>query len=106
MFKEISPALAQRIINEVHDGDKELYRVALHAAAQVGKVRPVFLERQPRPERHRAMSAALGRADLNTIADLQKLTAILEKRGYSADDIAGIMHGNWLRFFGEVLPAN
>ena len=68
MFKEISPALAQRIINEVHDGDKELYRVALHAAAQVGKVRPVFLERQPRPERHRVMAAALGRADLNTIA--------------------------------------
>ena len=44
-------------------------------------------------------------ADLNTIADLQKLPAILEKRGYKSADIAAIMHGNWLRFFSEVLPA-
>src|SRR5262245_61418115 len=35
-------------------------------------------------------------ADLDTIADLQKLPPILEKRGYSADDIRGIMYGNWL----------
>lgn len=43
-------------------------------------------------------------ADLNTIADLQKLTGLLEKRGYKAADVEGIMHGNWLRLFGEVLP--
>jgi membrane dipeptidase len=43
-------------------------------------------------------------ADLNTIADLQKITGILERRGYRPPDIAGIFHGNWLRFFGEVLP--
>ena len=36
--------------------------------------------------------------DLATIADLQELSALLDKRGYSAADIAGIMHGNWLRF--------
>ncbi|WEK36977.1 MAG: membrane dipeptidase [Candidatus Pseudobacter hemicellulosilyticus] len=36
--------------------------------------------------------------DLDTIADLQKIPAILERRGYSANDIEGIMHGNWLRF--------
>jgi membrane dipeptidase len=35
-------------------------------------------------------------ADLDTIADLQKLPAILERRGYSAEDIRGILHGNWL----------
>jgi membrane dipeptidase len=36
-------------------------------------------------------------SDLDTIADLQHLTEILSKRGYSDEDIAGIMHGNWLR---------
>ena len=41
---------------------------------------------------------------LDTIVDLQKLPALLEKRGYSAADIAGVMHGNWLRLFGECLP--
>jgi membrane dipeptidase len=35
-------------------------------------------------------------ADLDTIADLQKLPAILDRRGYSAADVEGIMHGNWL----------
>lgn len=44
-------------------------------------------------------------ADLDTIADLQKLPQLLQKRGYSENDIAAIMHGNFLRFFGEVLPA-
>ena len=42
--------------------------------------------------------------DLDTIADMRQISAILERRGYSADDIAAIMHGNWLRFFGETLP--
>ncbi len=35
--------------------------------------------------------------DLDTIADLQKLVGLLAGRGYSDDDIASIMHGNWLR---------
>jgi len=43
--------------------------------------------------------------DVNTIADLQKLPELLSRRGYSTDDIAAVMHGNWLRFFSEVLPS-
>lgn len=43
-------------------------------------------------------------ADLDTIADLRKLAGILEKRGYAAADVAAVLHGNWVRFFGEVLP--
>jgi membrane dipeptidase len=44
-------------------------------------------------------------ADLNTIADLQKLPELLSKRGYANSDIEAIMHGNWLGFFHETLPA-
>jgi membrane dipeptidase len=36
--------------------------------------------------------------DLETIADLQKIPALLKKRGYSESDIENMMHGNWLRF--------
>ncbi len=36
--------------------------------------------------------------DLETITDLQKLTALFVKRGYSHEDVENIMHGNWLRF--------
>ena len=35
--------------------------------------------------------------DLDTIADLQKIPAMLLKRGYSKEAIENIMHGNWLR---------
>ena len=36
-------------------------------------------------------------SDLDTIEDLKHIAEILSKRGYSDDDIASIMHGNWLR---------
>jgi membrane dipeptidase len=42
--------------------------------------------------------------DLESIADLQRLTEILARRGYSTTDIAGIMHGNWIRKLSEALP--
>lgn len=37
-------------------------------------------------------------ADMESIADLQKLPGILQKRGYSPEDVVKVMHGNWLRF--------
>lgn len=37
-------------------------------------------------------------ADLETIADLQKISPILRDRGYNEADLENIMHGNWLRF--------
>jgi membrane dipeptidase len=39
--------------------------------------------------------------DLDTIADLQKLAGLLANRGYNDDDIAAIMHGNWLRLLRQ-----
>ncbi len=43
-------------------------------------------------------------ADLDTIADLRKIPSLLERRGYHSADIEAIMHGNWVRFFSEILP--
>ncbi len=36
---------------------------------------------------------------LDTIVDLQKIPGLLRARGHSEGDIAGVMHGNWMRFF-------
>ena len=36
--------------------------------------------------------------DLETIADLNKLPSLLKARGYSDEDVANVMHDNWLRF--------
>lgn len=39
--------------------------------------------------------------DLDTIADLQTLPGLLAARGYSAADVAAILHGNWLRLLRD-----
>jgi membrane dipeptidase len=44
-------------------------------------------------------------AEIDTIADLQKLVAILAERGYSEKDIEAIFNGNWLRKLDQFLPA-
>jgi membrane dipeptidase len=36
--------------------------------------------------------------DLETIADMQKVPVLLQKRGYTDADVDNMMHGNWLRF--------
>jgi membrane dipeptidase len=40
-------------------------------------------------------------SDLDTIADLQRLPAILARRGYNETDVEGILCANWVRFFKE-----
>ncbi|ASV30570.1 dipeptidase [Maribacter cobaltidurans] len=42
--------------------------------------------------------------DIDTIADLQKIPSMLEKRGYTNEDIINIMHGNFVRFLQLHLP--
>ena len=43
-------------------------------------------------------------AGLDSIADLQKLAEILDRRGYSDENIDAVFHGNWLSFFERHLP--
>ncbi|MCW5910663.1 MAG: membrane dipeptidase [Cyclobacteriaceae bacterium] len=40
--------------------------------------------------------------DIETIADLQKISTLLSQRGYTRQDIENVMHGNWLRFLRRV----
>jgi membrane dipeptidase len=39
--------------------------------------------------------------DLDTIADLARLPEMLRARGYPDEDVALIMHGNWIRFLRQ-----
>ncbi|MDZ4158445.1 MAG: membrane dipeptidase, partial [Anaerolineaceae bacterium] len=41
---------------------------------------------------------------LETIADLQKLAPVLAERGFSSEDIAAILGGNWRRHLERTLP--
>jgi membrane dipeptidase len=48
-----------------------------------------------------AFGTEQGPEDLDTIADLQKLPALLAARGFGDADVAGVMGGNFLRFLRE-----
>jgi len=42
--------------------------------------------------------------DIETIADLQKIPALLSKKGYTEEDVENIMSGNFIRFLRKNLP--
>lgn len=44
-------------------------------------------------------------ADVDTIADYHRIEDILRRRGYSEEDVANVMHRNWVRLFERTLPA-
>ncbi len=43
-------------------------------------------------------------AEVDTIADLQKLVPLLEEKGYSAEDASAILGGNWIAHLEKSLP--
>ncbi|HMJ67039.1 MAG TPA: hypothetical protein VK615_16975 [Candidatus Binatia bacterium] len=69
LFAAMSPALSTEIFEYTHTNDKQLYHGALDVVAQMRKVRPVFLERQPRAERYATMRAVLSRPNAALAAD-------------------------------------
>lgn len=75
----MSPALALEILTYAYDTDKPLYRATLGAVAEARKLRPVFLERQPRPQRHTMMLATLTRPALDLVAGNLIRTWLLKK---------------------------
>ena len=43
--------------------------------------------------------------DVQSISALQRVGDLLEKRGYSPEDIDKVLHGNFIRFLSKHLPA-
>lgn len=43
-------------------------------------------------------------SDLNRYRDVQRLAGIMQRRGYTHEEIEAVFYGNWLRFFSEALP--
>lgn len=68
LFGFMSPTLANEIITSTFENDKPTYRATLNAVAEARHVRAVFLERQPKTQRHEAMIAALSKPSLDMIA--------------------------------------
>jgi hypothetical protein len=67
LYGFMSPKLALEILTYTFESDKPLYRATLQAVAEARKVRPVFLERQPRTDRHSQMVSTLARPSLELV---------------------------------------
>src|ERR1700677_3187174 len=68
LFGFMSPALANEILNFAYDSDKPAYKATLNGVAQALRVRPVYLERQPRPQRHASIAQILSRPGMDAVA--------------------------------------
>jgi hypothetical protein len=75
----MSPALANEILAYAYESDKPLYRATLTAVAQARKLRPIFLERQPRTQRHATMLTTLCRPALDPVTGNLIRTWLLKK---------------------------
>ena len=91
----MSPALALDILTYTFENDKQLYRATLGAVAEARKLRPVFLERQPKAQRHTAMLATLSRPALDMVtANLIRAWLLKKHKAMLADYLTslGIAH--------------
>jgi hypothetical protein len=79
LFGFMSPTLANEIISFTFDSEKSAYRATLNAVAEARHVRPIFLERQPRAQRHTAMLATLSRPSLELAAGNLIRTWLIKK---------------------------
>jgi len=68
LFGFMSPALANDILGYIFESDKPTYKATMNAVADARKLRPVFLERQPRLQRHALMMASLAKPGAEMIA--------------------------------------
>lgn len=79
IFAAIPTTVAAEILDFSHTNDRKLYRAAVDAVAQARKLRPVFLERQPRDERYATMIPSLGRPAQAMAADSLLRNWLLKK---------------------------
>jgi hypothetical protein len=76
----MSPTLANEIITFTFESEKATYRATLNAVAEARHVRPIFLERQSKTQRHAAMIASLAKPSLEFVAGNLIRTWLVKKQ--------------------------
>ncbi|HNQ72578.1 MAG TPA: hypothetical protein PKN95_03110 [Verrucomicrobiota bacterium] len=79
LFGFMSPTLASEILAFAYESEKPTYRAVLQAVAEARRVRPVFLERRERHERHATMLSTLARPNLDVAAGTLLRTWLVKK---------------------------
>jgi hypothetical protein len=68
IFGHCSFQLANEIFVHLQEKEKPVYRAVIQNLASQRKLRPVFIERKPKPERHTWLHQALGRKPADDVA--------------------------------------
>ena len=61
IFARMSPEVAAQLFSFLFEKEKPLYKATIDSLAKQRKLRPVFVERKPRDERHSWMKETLGK---------------------------------------------
>ena len=61
IFARMPESVSEQLLGYLFEKEKPLYKATIDTLAKQRKLRPVFVERKPRPERHTWMRDALGR---------------------------------------------
>jgi len=95
IFQRISPALASSLFSYLFENEKPLYKATIEAVAKQRKLRPVFIERKSRNERHAWLHEALGRKASDAIAGhILQIWLVGRHKALLCDflDVLGIKH--------------
>lgn len=95
LFGFMPPELANEILERAYSSDKPVYRGMLAAVAEAQRVRPVFLEKQPRTQRHKSMVDMLSRPRMEAVAaDLMRAWLVKSEKPMLIQflDIMSISH--------------
>ncbi len=68
IFTRMSPEVSGQLFAFLHDSEKPLYKATIDTLAKQRKLRPVFLERKPRDDRHAWMKEVLGSKKNESVA--------------------------------------
>jgi len=101
----MSPVLATDILTFTLETDKPMYRTVLSGVAEARRVRPIFLERKSKTERHSLMLATLSKPSMDAVSANLLRTWLLKKyKDMLVDflDALGITHKDGVV---EELPA-
>jgi len=87
----MSPQLAMEILTYAYESDKPLYRATLAAVAEARKLRPVFLERQPRTQRNATILTTLAKPSMEAVTGNLIRTWLLKKHTGMLRDFLGAL---------------
>jgi hypothetical protein len=68
IFARMPPEVAAQLFTFLHDKEKALYKATIDTLAKQRKLRPVFIERKPREERHTWLRDTLSKKQNDDVA--------------------------------------